>query len=386
MKGKTKLPPVEREFRDAARSILKYRELEDEFKALLGIDDSSVSAEYREELIEVSDLRMDIAKEIKDIIDAIVSTKSKDEKTKLRKSQKELMDELSNLPDIGTTFSDWEELESSGNLKRSVGRPPVPFEVNLLRSKEEADVSWEKYLKVSKESGNPASLEDSDLSHPIPIGKMIALYKEATKNMGRSSRDELGYIDSEIRKLNARIDHIVSGEEEREREEKLKKAKYSSKGTRLGRPFEPIEDVLERYKREKAALENKRSELESKLTPFERMERRIKVQEDKIRDLRKKIRAEGWDPKKDSVESMPYGEELRAMEDKVQSLRAVKAKAEKSSENIADKRAEREIKRRLIMQEELMRQHERDQESKGSTKKDSVVEGLDQLEKEIGMM
>lgn len=385
MQGKTKLPELENEFRKTARAILKKRELEEEFEALLAISDEAVDSPYQQAILEVADIRMDLAEDIKKVIDQISATKSKAEKADLREAQKELMDEMGALPDLGTTFEDWEEMEAEGGLKKSVGRPPVPFEVNLIRAREDAEVSFEKYQKMSKKEGNPSSIEDKSIRHPIPENVMIQIYQNVTQNMGKDSRDELGVLDSEIRKLDAKIDHIISGEEEREREEKLSHAKYSSKGTRLGRPFQPIDEMLAKYESERESLETKRNELTSKLSAFEQMDRRIKLHEDKIRDLRRVIRAEGWDPKKDSRDSMPFGEDLNRLELEVQKLRLLKKDAEKRVETVPDKRAERDIKRRIIMQNELMRQHDRDEKSGKKDKSESIAEGLDQLEREIGM-
>lgn len=384
MQGKTKLPKVEKEFRNASRAVLKKRELEDEFEALLSLSDDEKDTEYGQAILEVADLRMDLAADIKRIIDRSASTSSKAERAELRSAQKDLMDEFIALPDLGGTFEDLQELGDQGGVKRSVGRPPVPFEVNLLRAREDAEASLKKYHDVSVKEGSPVSLEDKSLRHPLPLGKMLELYQAVTRNMGKEGRDELGVLDTEIRKLDAKIDHIISGDEEREREEKLKHAKYSRKGTRLGRPFEPIDELLAKYEAEKSALEARRDDLESTLTPIEKMDRRIKLHEDKIRDLRRVIRAEGWDPKRDDRDSMPFGKDLERVEIELKKLKELRLKAERGLEVATDKRAEREIKRRLVMQEELMRQHERDNQSGRRDSRESINEGLDQLEKEIG--
>lgn len=384
MQGKAKLPEVEREFRNASRAVLKQQELEEEFDALLSLSEEDKATEYGQAVLEVADIRMDLAGDIKQVIDDLAKAKSKAEKSEFREAQKNLMEEFVALPDLGATFEDWEELADQGGIKRSVGRPPVPFEVNLIRSREDASQALEKYQKVSKKAGNPESLEKNGVHHPIPLEEMLQLYKEVTKNMGKSANDELGVLDTEIRKMEARIEHITSGEAQRERDEKLKSAKYSKRGTRLGRPFEPLEDLLQKYESEKMEMEEKRERLESKLPPLEKMDRRIKIQEDQARDLRRLIRSEGWDPRSDDREGMPHGDVLQRVELEIKKLKELRQKTEEGVSSASDKRADRDIKRRLIMQEELNRQHERDRQFRSGNAKEDLSEGLDQLAKEVG--
>ena len=384
MQGKSKLPEVEREFRNASRALLKKQELEEEFDALLSLTEDEKETEYGQAVLEVAEIRMDLAADIKTAIDDLAKAKSKADKTEKREAQKNLMEEFVALPDLGATFEDWEELVEQGGIKRSVGRPPVPFEVSLLRAREDAEQALGKYKRAAKKHGFPESLEDKSLNHPIPLDQMLELYKKATKNMGKSSNDELGVLDAEIRKMEARIEHITSGEAQREREEKLKSAKYSSRGTRLGRPFEPLEELLEKYETEKAEMEAKREKLESKLPPLEKMDRRIKIQEDQARDLRRLIRAEGWDPRSDDRDSMPYGDVLNRVELEIKKLKELRKKTESGVASAPDKRAEREIRRRVIMQEELNRQHEKDRQFRSGNAKEDLSEGLDQLAKEVG--
>lgn len=382
MQGKSKLPKIEMEFRNTARSILKKMDFEQEQKALLSVVDEK--DERSKEVLEVSQIRMSLAEEIKIVLDKLVATKSKDEQARLKEAQKNLMDEFMSLPELGSTFDEWMEAVDQGLVKRSAGRPPIPFEVNLIRARELAQSAMANYIKLSNELGNPKTLDDPSLRHPLSEKDMLDLYARVTANMGKDSNDELGVIDAEIRKLDSKIHYITSGEAQRDRDEKLRHAKYSSNGTRLGRPFEPLDETLARLEGEKEALEEKRERLESNLSTIEKMARRIKIEEDKLRDVRRLIRSKGWDPRKDSREGMPYGDILSETEAMIAKLKDMKKTAESGSKKADQRKAEREIERRIVMRNELNREHEREESIRKSiAEKGDLEEGVDQLVKDI---
>lgn len=383
MQGKTKLPKIEMEFRKTARAILKKMDLEQERDALLSVSDPI--DQRSQEVIEVANIRMALAEEIKSVLDQLVVAKSKNDQERLKKAQKNLMDEFTSLPELGVTFDEWMEALSQKLVKKSAGRPPIPFEVNLIRARELASRSFKNYVSLSNNLGNPRSIDDKTLKHPLSEKDMLDLYAKVTANMGKDSNDELGVIDSEIRKLDAKIHYITSGEAQRERDEKLRHAKYSSNGTRLGRPFEPLDAILARYESEKEGLEEKRERLESKLPAIQKMARRIKIEEDKLRDLRRLIKEKGWDPRRDSRDEMPYGKIMTEIEGLITKLKQMKITAETGSEKAAERKSEREVERRIIMQQELNRQHERDEIIRKSiSSKSDLQEGVDKLMEDIG--
>lgn len=383
MQGKSKLPKIEMEFRNTARAILKKMDIEQERDALLSLSDEM--DQRSQEVLEVANIRMDLAKEIKSVLDQLFKAKSKSEQASLKEAQKNLMDEFMSLPELGSTFDEWMEAVENDLVKRSAGRPPIPFEVNLIRAQELAETSVNNYVELSNKLGNPRSFDDKTLRHPLDEKDMLDLYSKVTANMGKESNDELGVIDSDIRKLDVKINYITSGEAQRDRDEKLRHAKYSSNGTRLGRPFEPLDETLARYESEKEALEEKRERLESKLPTIQKMARRIKIEEDKLRDLRRLIRNKGWDPRRDSRDEMPYGEIITEIEALIAKLKDMKSRAESESGKADQRKSEREVERRITMQKELNRQHERDEMLRKSiSSKGDLQEGVDKLMKEIG--
>lgn len=385
MQGKSKLPKIEMEFRRTARAILKKLDFEQEREALLSISDQGDARS--QEVIEVAEMRMALAEEIKLVLDKLVAAKNKEEQARLKEAQKNLMEEFMSLPELGSTFDEWMEAINKGIVKKSAGRPPIPFEVNLIRAQELAKKSMASYIDLSNQLGNPVSIDDPSLHHPLNEKDMLNLYSKVTANMGKESHDELGVIDAEVRKLDARINYIKSGEAERERDEKLRKAKYSSKGTRLGRPFEPLEDILARLESEKESLEEKKERLEAKLPVVDMIARRIKVTEDQMRDVRASIRKQGWDPRKDSRKDMPYGDILTELEDRVSQYKEAKRKAEQGADAANKRKAERAVERLLVMEEEVNRQNDRDQDIRKKMnpkgKLNHLQEGVDDLVKEI---
>ena len=314
MKKGVGIPAIKSKTREAARAIIKYDDLMTEYSALLNLPEDEASwGEQEQNVALVRDMRLDAAQRIFQVEQKIAETpkSDKEELKTLKKQKKEIGQEILEMPELGSTYEEWEEL-SQLEKSTGVGRPPLPIEVAILRAESELEEKMAELRQIEDEEG---------LKHQTKE-EIIQEYEKATKNTGRAKIDPLGVLDRDIRNINQEIDYIESGEAEKERMEKEKAAKAKG-GLRQGRPPIPLEDKLVSLKAKRDRLITKRNRMEENLGPIKKLERQVKLKHDDIFFLRKALRDKGMDPREVDVSDTYEGKAIQEAQEDVESIRAM---------------------------------------------------------------
>jgi len=314
MKKGTSVPAIKIKSREAARAVIKFNELEDEYQALLNLpSDESEWDERDQEVAYVRDIRMEAARRLNEVEKQISELPKTDpEAKKLKATRKEIVTEINELPAAGSTFSEWEEL-SDEERSPGIGRPPTPIEVSLLRASDQREQKLSELRQVEEDEGrSPASEED-----------ILQYYKKATEKTGRSPIDPLGVLDRDIRNINVELEKIENGEAEAEYQEALNKATVSEQGKRYGRPPESPAKKKARLEKRLKALSDRRSAMEAALTPTEKMERHLKLKRDDVFYIRKGLRERGMDPREVDISGTTEASLLEKLEADIESIKGM---------------------------------------------------------------
>lgn len=367
MRKGEKIPPFKQKSREAARAILANRELEDQYSALLGLpEDASQFDEREQEVHMVSDMRIKAAERYADVQLEIESLEKGDPQLKeLKKSRRSINAEINEMPPAGSTFSEWEAL-SEEERSAGPGRPPVPIEIKLVRSRIDRDEAMADLRKVEKDEGREKSSEKQILEY----------YEEATKNTGRTPIDPLGALDREIRKIQSELALIEDGTAEKEYKKKVKSAMVSDQGKRYGRPPETPKAKKKRLTARLESLQKRVKAMEDTLSPVERMERELKLHRDELFYLRKAIRLRGVDPKGD-ISGEP---EAVAISDVLKRIDTIKATIETMKKGGDASEVMAAMRARSVA--DARRKYESEP---GAGKKKEVGEDLDSLAQDLGV-
>lgn len=370
MKKGESLPEINTKTREAARAILKNTDLEDEYAALLGLpEDESELDDYEQDLAFVRDMRIDAARRLIETEDQIASAQS-DEVRELKAIRREIAREINEMPAAGSTYQEWEEL-SEEQRSPGVGRPPLPIEVALLRSRTEREDRLRELRAVERKEGRK----------PFTVEQIIDTYRKATAKTGRKPIDPLGALDRQIRDLKTEIDYLATPEAEEEFQQKIEAAKHSHKGKRFGRPPEPLADKIHRLSVKRDQLIEKRAKMESGLGPVEKMERQLKLKRDDIFALRKSLRNKDIDPDSAAASNTDEGVILEKLSADVDRLKKLVEQMKSGSD---DKEFLTKHQQKLY-DEETKRLQKSNQELRKSARDRLGAEDINELARDLGV-
>lgn len=366
---------LNKKFKETARLCNRFLDLEKQLNSFL-CPSRSDDPEQDDPLREVERLRFDVAGRLRGALDGEADCVDRESKAQAKRAADELRAELEALPDLGLTLAEWSLLSDQDlNARRSVGRPPIPFEVKYLRAKSDFESSYHEYETLSFAMGCPTCSMDSHYVHPLPGGDMARVYNEYMKNMGKRGLDELGLIDSRIRDIDEKIEHIESGEAQREREQKeIERVRKGNK--KSGRPPRDLDVVLREHREKREKLVDRLNRLESKLSPIGKIERAIKLKKDDIYFTRKKIRARGWDPKTGDRSVMPFGDALDKSEQDLSALKRERGELTRQGQ-ATESDPDLETPPSRVQVFETIRAHRKSEENK------VTLEDLEQLQREV---
>lgn len=373
MKKGVAIPALKAKTREAARAIIKHDDLLTEYQALLGLpEDEGQWTEYHQNVALVRDMRLDAGQRVFNLEQKIAQTPKEDkaELKSLKAQKKEVAQEILEMPELGSTYEEWEEL-SSFEKSTGVGRPPLAIEVAILRAEDELNASLAELRDVEAEEGvQPQTKEE-----------IVQKYEEATKNTGRARIDPLGVLDRDIRNINQEIEYIESGEAEQDRIQKEKES-MSKAGKRQGRPPIPLEQKLNDLKGKRETLLRKRNKMESNLGPIQAIERQIKLKHDDVFFLRKALREKGMDPRDVDVSGTYEGKAIESAFDDIASLKKM-IETMQASEGSSSQIQARESQKILAKESERLRK--RNEQIRAEAREKMGISDLDELARDVGV-
>ncbi|MFK4132096.1 hypothetical protein ACI2KR_07335 [Pseudomonas luteola] len=216
----------------------------------------------------------------------------------------ELFETINAMPDLGYTQAEWDSRTDS-SVKKSVGRPAVSIEQNIIRTRKEV----EELMAKIQEMDPHADLDE--------VFEMAKDPNVVDKKNGRPKNDALSNLDYDLKMIRQKIHYITSGEAQKHIEERLKNSIYSDSGKRLGRNFQDPSVKLQKYREKEARIMSLIQKAESQLSGTDLINRQIKLKKDERNVLRREI-------KNDAVSNK---QELEAqLESVLKDLQALEAK------------------------------------------------------------
>jgi len=253
-RGRRPLTPLESARGAAARAKKKHEEVRKEYDLRLGVGEAIPESEQKAKR-QVAQQRYVKFVELERINDDVLAAQrgEKDlpdeELSALKEARSALFKEIGEMPELGLTWEEWDELPSSMKARR-LGKPKLSLDQRLIRA-EKADQEAEASLRKEEERSGvkPASVEDLKERYVSKSGK----------GPGRRGYTRLDKIDADIRRVSRKLADVeaeqkapssVEGEPQpqgrRRRTPEEKRADYKQQIDALMDKAEAIEASLER--------------------------------------------------------------------------------------------------------------------------------------------
>jgi hypothetical protein len=262
--------------------------------------------EREKEVFQIKALREKAYQRLEHVLNKINAAKRGDEAAAeynmadLQEKKAAIFEEINKLPDLGYTYAEWNDASDDVKKKR-VGRPVVSLEQKIIRARNGAD---ELMTQIAAIQGHPN------------MDEVFAMAEDPSvieKKNGRPPFDTLGKIDYDLKVLRSKIDYIVSGQAEVDIQEKLKTAKYSKDGKRLGRAFQDPAMKLEKLRATERKMVRMITRMEEALSGIEMLNRQLKLKKDYRNELRRLVK-NGVDQTANEANLNAVLNEIRALE------------------------------------------------------------------------
>lgn len=258
--GRPELPLVEKEKTVATKLAVSLNTLEAEFDSML-----CLSADERNEprgmaVIANAELRLSIANDIELLNDDIRSAiESEDKALESKKKSKKatLMAELDRMAPLGYTQPEWDAVGDEFKVKE-LGRPKlsIEFKLNRARTDFKSKLSTLNRLEAAEEM-EKSTFESLLLEHQSKLKKV----KGKKVLPGRPKYTQVDILKRDLKKVNDKINYIVSGEAHADQQRRLAESNAGSDGKRVGRPLTDLNKKLSELIEQQTEIKAKINEL-----------------------------------------------------------------------------------------------------------------------------
>ena len=328
-KGRPSHTPLKKAVSECVKHTEDHQLLEKEFDILTGLSQEEKGSERYEELEDVINQRKCLAEEKDDLTRLIRQYSAENDQENKEKyfNRRQKVDlELRELPPLGYTEDEWEEEASEEDKEQERGRPTLELEVKLVRverslrdarikagnlikeelqekeniaakeraaeifASQEVDEDSEKELLTEEQIYNKERVIVKDKDAYAHLDSLIKVELDKEIKPGRPKSDELAKLDKRLVDTRRKIEHIESGEAQKERDAKVN---LSEKGNKRGRTPTPFDELLMNLKNEEVSIIERIELLESKLDRKGKWNRQLKLVRDQKRALKKQLLSEG---------------------------------------------------------------------------------------------
>ena len=271
-KGRKPLSSIEKAYKAWIRASESLAEVKAELDRMIATSDELRTFGRGLEVMDVVNERIDINMQLNKLIAELgylvrieEPTPSQLNEINKKKAQRsKLYDLLSELPELGATHKEWQDVPSEFKIK-PLGRPRASIELRYIRMLNAFEQA-EKHIK-DEEGFNGVE--------PMTLEQAINKYGVGKQGAGRPSMTTLDKLDAEVKRVSLLLE---AAQDELDNNPTILKSTF-------GRPSLSAQKKIDNYKERLAGLKDEVLAAESKLGNVGMIDRDLKAKRQKVRAL-----------------------------------------------------------------------------------------------------